>query len=88
MSESKSGFVLPGVSPFAGGIEQRAGEGARQAAIGSGERAKEAQQKAIGKARRKAEEAIAEYNRGGQLPEKLSQVRKAIEKFRRLIGIS
>jgi len=84
MSENKSGFVPPGVDPWAGDREQRKGERERQAAIGSGPRAEEARKKAIEQAREEAEEAIERYNKEGQRPEDLEGVRRRIDVFRRL----
>jgi len=79
MGENEYPFVPPGVDPGAGRKAQINGEKAREAAIGSGQRAEEAREKAAEELRKKAEEAA---RKAAQDPRELKKAREAIEQYR------
>ena len=62
------------------------GEKAIDAAKGSGQRAIEAQQKAAEEARRRLEEEIKKFEREGGDPNKIRELRKMIDYYKRLRG--
>jgi len=62
------------------------GRRAQDAAKGSGQRAIEAQQKAAEEARRRLEEEIKKFEREGGDPNKIRELRKMIDYYKRLRG--